>query len=462
GFQVDCGLRIQGGAFRSHGLTLKHSLRLLFKGLYGPTKLDWPLLGPDATDRFDTLTLRANSNDGWQWGAANGQPLYIRDAFGRQTMRAMGGVASHSAFFHVFINGVYWGLYEATERPDAAFSATYLGGDKADWDGQNSGSAVDGDLLAWQALIARLGEGVADLESWYALQGLDPAGVPDPLRPRWVDMQNLADYMLTNLYVGNTDWPRKNFYVGRPRDGRLGFHFYMWDSEWSLGLRSNLQTDRTGVDVGVAQPWDALKTNPEFRLLVADRARRHLATPGGALWVDPAAPAWDPAQPERNVPAARFAALAEAVRAPLTLESARWGDQHRAESPYTVEAEWRAEPEGLLADYFPRRSAVFLDQLRAADLYPAVEPAQPDHWGGRVDQGFALTLTAPEGAAVIYTVDGGDPRLPGGEVSPAATAVEGAAEVLLAARGLGVEVFARVRAPDGTWSAATVVTFDVF
>src|SRR5690606_717289 len=106
--QENCGIRIQGGAFRSHGLTKKKSLRLLFKGIYGATKLRLPLFGPDATDEFDTLTLRANNNDGWQWRDAGAAPLYIRDSFGRQTVLDMDGVASHEIFAHVYLNGIYW------------------------------------------------------------------------------------------------------------------------------------------------------------------------------------------------------------------------------------------------------------------------------------------------------------------------------------------------------------------
>ena len=41
GFNVNCGIRIQGGASRN--LVPKHGLRVLFKNLYGPGKLKYPL-----------------------------------------------------------------------------------------------------------------------------------------------------------------------------------------------------------------------------------------------------------------------------------------------------------------------------------------------------------------------------------------------------------------------------------
>jgi len=97
GFQIDCGIRIQGGWFRQAGVK-KHSLRLLFKGKYGPTKLDFPWFGEDAADRFDTITLRAGANDGYAWSSARYTEQYIRDEFGRSLQRAAGQAAPHGTF----------------------------------------------------------------------------------------------------------------------------------------------------------------------------------------------------------------------------------------------------------------------------------------------------------------------------------------------------------------------------
>ncbi|MCB9549275.1 MAG: CotH kinase family protein [Myxococcales bacterium] len=447
-FQIECGLRIQGGAFRSHGLTLKHSLRLLFKSDYGPGKLRHPVFGPSGPDRFDTLTLRANSNDGWQWSGAGSRPLYIRDAFARATRRAMGGEASRGRFAHLYLNGIYWGVYEIVERPDAAYSATHFGGERDDWDAINSGTAVDGDLAAWNALIAALNAGVAADDAYRAVTGQADAS-------QLIDPVDYADYMLTNLFVGNTDWPQKNYYLSRDRARGVGFRFSMWDAEWSMGIRSELDTNRVGVNVGVAQPWPALRQNAEFRLLVADRAHRHLFG-GGALFVDPDAPAWDAEHPERNQPAARFMALADEVELALVAESARWGDQHAA-TPYTVDAHWRPERDRLLADYLPFRSGVFLDQLRAADLYPALRGPLFAARGGAVPVPYDLPVDA-EGDRLYYTLDGTDPRLPGGDVSPTALeAVPG--EPLRIAPAPLVRVRARAFA-GGVWSALEEGTFE--
>ncbi|MHC4640508.1 MAG: FN3 associated domain-containing protein, partial [Planctomycetota bacterium] len=123
GFQVDCGVRIYGGAFRDNwGLTRKKTFRLLFKGIYGATKLRYPLFGEDAADEFDTIILRGGANDAWNgWGRENTQ--YIVDEFMRRTQLALGHPSGHGTFVHLYVNGLYWGLYNPVERPQSSFAA---------------------------------------------------------------------------------------------------------------------------------------------------------------------------------------------------------------------------------------------------------------------------------------------------------------------------------------------------
>ncbi len=230
GFQIDSGIRIQGGAFRGFGLTKKKSFRLLFKTTYGPGKLNYPLFGADATDQFDTLTLRMESNDGWQWDGAGGQPQYARDEFLRRTQLAMGQPASHGKNVHLYINGMYWGMYNMVERPDESFGEAYFGSYGYDWDGQNSGTAInaDGDsyrarrsIDSWRTLTSLTDDiRTADTEeaktaAYMTAQGLNPDGSDNPELEKYLDPVNYADYLIANYYGGNADWPFKNYYFRR-------------------------------------------------------------------------------------------------------------------------------------------------------------------------------------------------------------------------------------------------------
>jgi len=102
-------------------------------------------------------------------------------------------------------------------------------------------------------------------------------------------------------------------------------------------------------------------------------------------------------------------------------ESARWGDVRRPALPYTRNVEWTNELNRLLTEYFPVRTQIFIDQLKTAGLYPKLDPPTFTQPGGNVAPGFQLALDAPAGT-VYYTLDGTDPRLPGGALAPGAIA----------------------------------------
>jgi hypothetical protein len=460
-FQVDAGIRIAGGASREHNSTKKKSFRLVFRNQYGASKLKFPLFGPEATDRFDTIVLRNNYNDGWQWNGAENLAQYARDQWARATQLAMDQPSSHGTYMHLYINGFYWGLYNPSERPDAPFSAAYSGGDKDQWDSLNTGVAVNGSADNW-AKLNRLAAAVntddadASNAAYQRLLGKRPDGTVDPTIETLLDVDNLIDYMILNLYDGNTDWPGRNWYVGRRRGPEsTGFEFYAWDSEWIFDLKSSVTTDRTSVSDGVASVYGMLRNNAEFRLRFADRVQRAFS-PGGALYVDPAQPQPDPATPGSNVPAARYREITDQIELPLIAESARWGDQH-FEPTYTV-ADWRAERDALLTDYFGQRSAIVLEQLRQAGLYP--EPPAPEfsQSGGSVPQGWALSISGP--GTIYYTLDGSDPRagVSGGAAGanlPVATAsifqepIELRGSIIVKARAL----------LNGQWSPLREATF---
>ena len=467
GFHVRCGIRIQGGAFRNFGLTKKKSFRLLFKSEYGPGKLRYPLFGTDsgAVDFFDTLVLRMESNDGFQWGNRT-DPQYARDQYLRDLALDLGLPASHGTRAHLYINGVYWGVYNPVERPDAHFAEAYFGVDDADWDGLNSGTPIndDGDaarrnrtLDAWNTLVAKA-QAVANaateaekMDAFLHLQGRRPDGSNDPATESFLDVQNYIDYLIVNYWGGNSDWPRKNYYCGRANvPGTEGFKFFMWDAEWSILMQSPLNVNRLGDNRGVAIPFQDLRSCAEFRLQFGDRVHRAFSE-GGPFHVNPM-PDADPTNPTNNLMAVKYKTLTEALVSPLVAESARWGDQHGVLR--TVENQWRTEQEEILTAYLPFRSGIVLQQFKDADLYPNVEAPEYNQNGGLIAPGFPLSMSAPTGT-IYYTLDGSDPREAG----------TGAIRGTVYAGAFPLDASSMVKArtlAGGEWSALEVQSFVIF
>ena len=129
GFRVSAGLRIQGGWNRRPEESPKHSLRLVFRKKYGAAKLKYPLFGGGVKE-FDQLILRGGNNHSWlHWSASERRSAdYLRDQWMRETYSAMGCASARGSFVHLYLNGLYWGIYNLAERPDQHFAAAHLGG----------------------------------------------------------------------------------------------------------------------------------------------------------------------------------------------------------------------------------------------------------------------------------------------------------------------------------------------
>lgn len=471
GFQIDCGIQIQGGAFRTLGMTRKKSLRLSFKAIYGRSKLRYPLFGKDAADTFDTITLRAGANDGYAWTGARYTEQYTRDEFVRSLQRAAGHAGSHGTFVHLYLNGLYWGLYNPCERPDASFSATTYGGDKEDWDALHNGGStevIEGDMAAWNQMLGLCRAGLASNEAFQRIQGNDPDGTRNPAYPRLLDVPNYIDYLIVNIWGGNWDWPWKNWYAARDRTaGSTGFKFYCWDCENTMGNslgRSPLDKNALHNDFSSAgEPHQALSKNAEYRLLFGDRVHR-LFFNGGVL------------SPESLIP--RYADLAGVVELAMVCESARWGDQH-FHPPLTL-LDWydsdenyndgRAGRGWVLYYYLPQRSAIVLEQFRAAGLYPNVDaPVFQVHGsyrhGGHMASTDWLSMIVPAGTTgtVYYTLDGSDPRVPdAGQDTPAAGGISPSAAEYKGPITLNRTTQVRARVLSGaTWSVLNEAVYTV-
>ncbi len=454
GFQIPAGIRIRGGFSRSTD-NPKHAFRLFFRAEYGATKLEYPLFDDYGADSFDKIDLRTFQNYSWSF-QGDGRGIFVRDQFNRDLQLAMGHQAERGEFYHLYINGQYWGVFNTCERPEASFGETYYGGRREDYDvlkveaGPYTVNATDGNMNAWTRLYQLAQAGFASDAAYQFVQGNNLDGTPNPAYENLIDVPNLIDYMLIILYGGNLDAPisnflgntrPNNFYAVRDRMGAAGFRFFVHDAEHTL---LNLNENRMGpypagdTSVLYSSPqwiWQKLQANAEFRLAVADHVHRHFFNNGVLT-----------PQRVRELFLARTGQLDRAVVG----ESARWGDAKRA-TPFT-RSDWLGAVNNVVNNILPQRTAIVLAQLRNGGLYPGVVAPSFNQHGGNVQPGFGLTMNAPTGV-IYYTLDGSDPRLRGGAASPVARIYTGTV-----ALDESAEVRARVLS-NTAWSALNAATF---
>jgi hypothetical protein len=474
GFHINGGIRIRGGYSRSTG-NPKHAFRLFFRQEYGAAKLQYPAFAKQGgADSFDCFDLRTFENYSWSF-EGDYRFIALRDQFSRDAQLAQGQQGERGDFYHLYIDGEYWGLFNTDERPEASFGATYFGGNKEDYDviKVDTGAgytifATDGNMDAWTRLWQAATNGFATDANYFKVQGLNVDGTPNPAYENLLDVDDLIDYMLVIFFTGNIDAPisaflsdsnPNNMYAIRNRTGLYGgFRFLAHDSEHtllhesSLGNTDEIHRDRTGpfpagdpTQQGAAAAlarsnpgylFTRLTANAEFRMRVADHVQRQFFN-GGVLTAEACR--------------ARFLTRSNEVYGAIACESARWGDSKRS-TPLTRNVEWVAEMNRVYGDYFNQRPGIVLGQLRTKGWFPTLTAPAFSKFGGVVSNGFQLTLSVPTGT-IWYTTDGSDPRLRGGAISSSAQQYTGP---ITLNRGMRV----RTRALSGsTWTAITEATF---
>lgn len=479
GFQIDAGLRIRGGFSRSEN-NPKHAFRLFFRDEI----LNYPMFGDEGVDEFENLDLRTSQNYSWSFNG-DGRNTMNRDVFSRDTQRDMGMPYTRSRYYHLYLNGQYWGLFQSQERAEASFGASYFGGNKDDFDvlkstGPTDGfydiEATDGSTDVWGDLWSTVND-LADAASeedahaiYMELQGLNPDGTRNIDFPVLLDVDNLIHYMLIVFYTGNFDAPISaflgneqinNFYTLKDRNAAEGFRFFTHDNEHTLLPEASQGFNRTG-------PYPAGSTfqesNPqwihqqlmhsaEYRMRFADIAQKHLNNDGALTTA---------------ASTQRFLTRADEIEKAILAESARWGDSKR-DDPLTKD-DWSQALAVIRDNFFPGRAEEIIEQLtrtrtyddwRATSfvtnplpLFPEVAPPDFVQHGGTVDAGFMFSLVSAADS-VYFTLDGSDPRAIGGGIAAGA-------QRYAAGFPLNQTVTVQARAiENGIWSALSQAQFYV-
>ncbi|MEN8156089.1 MAG: CotH kinase family protein [Bacteroidota bacterium] len=452
GFNVNAGLRIRGGWSR-HPEFAKHSFRLFFRSLYGDPKLYYPLFGNEGTDRYDKIDLRTAQN--YAWSNGDSRNTFLRDVYSRDLQRDLGQPYTRSRYYHLYLNGMYWGLYQTQERSEARFAADYLGGNTDDYDVIKVNTedwsyrieATDGDLTLWNELWTMCSTGFASNQAYYHIEGKDSNGDPVTGEQVYVDIDNLIDYMLIIFYTGNFDSPTSsfgwnrgpnNFYAINSRvDRSRGFTFYAHDAEHSMfpyvaSPGTGLYEDRVNLADNPEKPmivnnfsafhpqWlhHKLTENEEYRIRFMDRAHHYL-TGDGVL------------TPEKNE--ARLNARVTEIEMAIIAESARWGDARRdGQAPFTKHSHWAPQVQQIRDNFFPARTNILIDQLMVAGLWSDLEAPELSREGNPLydktvttDGPTTLLVKNPNATGTLfYTTDGSDPRMLGGSIAPSAYTVQ--------------------------------------
>ena len=377
GFQENGGLSNYGGRYTNFR---KKNFRVAFRSKFGAAKLRYPIFDgyeyshyPPAED-FDVINLRSGSHDMSSRGA------YMSNRFTDDSMLDMGNIAPHGRFVHLYLNGNYWGQYHLRERWSADMASSYFGGSEDDYDAVNANDNFRNDEDVYD------GSGQFWSETKRLLSGPNPfTNAADH-----IDIANIVDFML--LWVsGNSESEFRAF--GSETRG-IPFKFMIKDADGFLrspghsanhaGPYSVMSRMRSGVNAG------------DYSILLADRIHKHFFN-NGAL------------TPSKNIQ--RLKRRVDEARLGFISEAARWGNLFREPSS------WESYQNRLLNNHFPGLTMTMIGRFKSAGMYPdIIAPVYSQH-GGSVSPDTPVTM-ATDANTIYYSLDGSDPRLPGGAPNP--------------------------------------------
>lgn len=445
GFSVNAGLRIRGGNSAKKGDNPKHAFRIFFKEEYGLKKLKFPLFGDNGASEFDCFDLRCEQNYSWNM---DGDPhnVMVKDIYCRDMQGLMGQPYAKGNKYHLYLNGMYWGIFETDERPEASFAESYLGGDKDDYDvikvntqmWPYKNEATDGTMDSWINLWDICQKGFETNKKFFFLEGKDEYGNRIDSSRVWVDIDNLIDYMLLVFYTGNfdapvsawssNDMPNNFFAIFDRKNKSKGYKFIAHDSEHcmfveKINIDEGINENRVNIGTtGKMKITDVLDFNPqwlhyklcsnsEYRLRFADRAAKYLSNAG--LFT-----------PEKvNY---YFNRRVAEIDTAIIAESARWGDAKDwwGEGSLNRNDDWLPEIENINNNYIPFRTDIVIQQLKDENLFSdysapefsvSNEVITDDIF--KFNQSCLLTISNENSGTLFYSLDGKDPRSSGGQIS---------------------------------------------
>lgn len=435
GFQIEGGLRIRGAYSRSNS-NPKHSFRLFFRDRYGG-KLIYPLFGAEGAEEFDKVDLRTSQNFSWSFESSD-YNTFIRETFSRDSQRDMGVPYTRSRYYHLYINGQYWGLYQTQERSDADYAQTYLGGVSDDWDCIKTNGdgyrteASDGTIDAFYDFhhIA-VEEGFSGIyaTNYYWIRGMDEDGNRIEGSPVYLDEDNLINYMLITYFTRDPDCPVavnshvNNLYGLYNRVDPSGFKWFKHDGEHSMAANRSypVTTDLTahGWQLNSRDQFNPMRLHqklmehPDYRMRWIDAVQRELIDEGGALSLSNSLARWNQRQEELDYA--------------IQLEAARWGHGKTKQT-------WLTECDYVKNSFIALSADYLLPQLRNRGWFPEINAPVFTDLVQTEDQ---IDVTVIGEGELYYTIDGSDPRLPSGELNPFAIRMipDALAQEVLISRG---------------------------
>jgi hypothetical protein len=272
-FDQSIDIRIGGACSRNQA---QKSFVVKARDKFGKKTIDEKLFSAKESESYGGFMLRNSGNDF--------NVTMFRDAFMQQLPQGQMDVdymAYQPTIF--YLNGEYWGIQNMREKIDADYIESNYGITKDDVDLlETGGNPIEGTADRYNLFMDSLATKV-DRAAPSTFAFIE----------RYIDVQEYLNYLTTEVYVCNTDWPGNNVKFWRQRSNNGKFRWILWDTDFGFALYTgasypthptlNFATDPSSGVGWPNPPWSTLQLrllldNPTFKARLAQTLTTAMAT----------------------------------------------------------------------------------------------------------------------------------------------------------------------------------------
>lgn len=247
-FAKNAGLKIFGNYSRQND---KKSVAITFREKYGDKRLKYPLF-PDFPNlnEFKVFVLR---NNGSNFGND-----YIRDRLSSSITEGLDVDYQRGRGVIVYYNGEYFGIHNIRERSTEYYFETHYGFNPDDIDllkADNSASA--GSSVEYTDLIDFIQNNDISKDENYAYVS------------EKMDVENFMNYMQSELFADNRDWPGNNLKKWRCTNPQTKWKWFIYDMDFGFGNGYSLFNNNI-FDFATTEEGESWPNGPEYTFLLRE------------------------------------------------------------------------------------------------------------------------------------------------------------------------------------------------
>lgn len=234
-FKQNAGIRIHGGKTR---IAAQKSLRLYARNEYDKKHFNYPLLPQKENTEYKRFILRTTM------GSWYDQSI-IKDVLAHEIAKDLDIETQDFQPVIVFLNGEYWGVHTLRDKIDEHYINYEFDIDKDSVDliGGNYNLIFAGDNSHYKNLLEFIEHNdINELSNYEYVK-------------TQIDIDNYIDYLISEMFFANFDWPENNMKLWRPqtKNGKWRWIFYDLDA----GLKNidyNMFVHCTNTDESITWP----------------------------------------------------------------------------------------------------------------------------------------------------------------------------------------------------------------